>query len=430
MKIAVIGLGKIGLPIAVQYAMKGNSVIGVDINPRTVELINKGIEPFPEESHLNEYLKYVNNKKLLSATLDYSEAIKYADVIVVIVPLIVNGKSEPNFDEIDRSCALIGANLRKGALICFETTVPIGTTRTRCVPILEKNSGMKVGEEFNVVFSPERVFTSRIFEDLKKYPKIVGGITQLCAQKGADFYNEVLDFDLRDDLSKPNGVWTVKNSDSAEFVKLAETTYRDVNIALVNQFAMYSDKIGVDIYEIIESANSQYFSNLHQPGISVGGHCIPVYPQFYLWNDNSATMIRAARIRNSSMPKYAIECLKNFLGDLSGMNILVLGLSYRANVKESAFSGCFELRNELVKHKAIVQVIDPYFSTEEIQNLGLNPYAGVNAEVDGIIIHTSHSEFNLFLREPFPNCRIILDGRNYLNNTKEINSIPVRKLGG
>jgi nucleotide sugar dehydrogenase len=429
MKIAVIGMGKIGLPLAVQYAKKGNSVTGVDINSKTVELINQGLEPFPKEAYLGEYLKDVVNRQMLRATLDYSEAIKPADVIVVIVPLFMNEKAEPDFVEIDKATALIGTNIKKGSLICYETTLPIGTTRTRFVPLLEKNSGMKVGIDFHVVFSPERVFTGRIFEDLRKYPKIVGGVTQTCAGKGVNFYSKVLDFDVRDDLAKPNGVWEVESTESAEFVKLAETTYRDVNIALANQFAIHADKIGVNMYEIIDSANSQYFSHIHQPGISVGGHCIPVYPQFYLWNDSSATIVKEARITNSNMPKYAVNCMINVLGDLKGKNILVLGLSYRANVKESAFSGCFELNKEIKKYGANIEVIDPYFSTKEIEDLGLKSYSGINTGIDGIIVHTNHMEFTSILKTPFPNCKAIIDGRNFLKNIKVINSIPIFSIG-
>jgi len=430
MKIAVIGMGKIGLPLAVQYAKKGNSVTGVDINSKTIELINQGLEPFPEEAYLGEYLKDVVSTQMLRATLDYSEAIKPADVIVVVVPLFVNEEAEPDFVQMDKATALIGANIKKGSLICYETTLPIGTTRTRFVPLLEKNSGMKVGIDFHVVFSPERVFTGRIFEDLRKYPKIVGGVTQTCAGKGVNFYSKVLDFDVRDDLAKPNGVWEVESTESAEFVKLAETTYRDVNIALANQFAIYADKIKVNIYEIIESANSQYFSHIHQPGISVGGHCIPVYPQFYLWGDTSATIVEEARTTNTYMPRYAVESMMNILGDLNGKNILVLGLSYRANVKESAFSGCFELNKELKNYGAKIEVIDPLFSDEEIMDSGLKSYSGKNTEVDGIIIHTNHMEFTSILKLPFPNCKAIIDGRNFLKDIQEINSIPIVRIGG
>lgn len=429
MNIAVIGMGKIGLPLAVQYAKKDNFVVGVDINAETVELINQGKEPFPEEANLKNFLKEVTNNHKLRATLDYSEAIAFAEVVVIVVPLLINEKAEPDFSEIDKATALIAASIRKGTLVCYETTLPIGTTRTRFLPALEKISNMKVDKDFYVVFSPERVLTGRIFEDLKKYPKIVGGVTKQSTEKGVAFYKQVLDFNLRHDLSKANGVWAVENSDSAEFVKLAETTYRDVNIALANQFAIYADDIGVDIYEIIESANSQHFSHLHQPGISVGGHCIPVYPQLYLWSGASGTAIREARMVNSQMPKYAINRISNILGNLNGKKVLILGLSYRSNVKESVFSGCFDLDNELNELGAIVEVFDPFFSSDEIKSYGLNSFSGDNLTVEVIIIHTAHEEFKTFLEASFINCKLIIDGRNLLKVKNNINGIPVYTIG-
>ena len=408
MKIAVIGMGKIGLPLAVQYAKKGNSVIGVDINPKTIESINQGLEPFPGEAHLNEYLTDVVSEQMLRATLDYSEAINHADVIVVVVPLFVNEKAEPDFVEMDKATALIGANIEKGSLICYETTLPIGTTRTRFVPSLEKNSGMKVGIDFNVVFSPERVFTGRIFEDLRKYPKIVGGITQICTEKGADFYSKVLDFDVRDDLAKPNGVWKVESTESAEFVKLAETTYRDLNIALANQFAMSAAKIGVNIYSVIESSNSQNFSHIHQPGISVGGHCIPVYPYFYLNQDKSAKIIQEARNINESMPNYFVELLSKLLPNLKNKTILISGIAYRAGVKEVYNSGIFSLTNLLEKKGSIVYCEDDLFSASEIHDLNLKTLEIPESEIDIYILHTENVlNSNLMQRNFKSDCLVI-----------------------
>ena len=416
LKIAVIGMGKIGLPLAVQFAKKGNSVIGVDINPKTVELINQGLEPFPEELHLSDYLKDVVGKKMLRATLEYPEAVKSADVIVVVVPLFVNEKAEPDFVEIDRATALIGTNLKKGALICYETTLPIGTTRTRFVPSLEKNSNMKVGTDFHVVFSPERVFTGRIFEDLRKYPKIVGGVTQTCADRGIFFYEKVLDFDTREDLSKPNGVWEVASTESAEFVKLAETTYRDVNIALANQFAMYSDKIGVNIYEVIEAANSQNFSHIHQPGISVGGHCIPVYPQFYLWSDSNASIVKESRKTNAQMPGYFVDKILQSFNSVKDLKILILGVSYRPNVKEIAFSGAVVLKNLLLGLGACVYAEDPFYTKDELNELGFIGADLSFKDCDVIILHTNHQEFINRDFSRYFKCRIILDGRNFYDS--------------
>lgn len=383
MKISVVGMGKIGLPLAVQYAKKGNMVTGIDINPKTVELINQGLEPFPEEAHLKEYLADVVGRRLLTATLDYEKGIKSADVVVVVVPLFVNDSAEPEFSAIDQATHAIGTHLKKGSLICYETTLPIGTTRTRFVPALEKQSGLKVGIEFNVVFSPERVFSGRVFEDLRKYPKIVGGITHECTTKGVGFYTQILDFDLRDDLPKPNGVWAVESTESAEFVKLAETTYRDVNIALANQFAMHAESKGINIYEVIEAANSQKFSNIHIPGISVGGHCIPVYPLLYIWSDKNADLVRLARFVNKKMPSYVINKISDQLNQIKGLHVLILGLSYRPNVKESAFSGVFDLVLELERLGFSVLVQDPLYTNIEIENLNLTPYTGNLDKIGG-----------------------------------------------
>jgi nucleotide sugar dehydrogenase len=409
MKIAVVGMGKIGLPLAVQYAKKGNTVTGIDINPKTIELINQGIEPFPEEDQLKEYLVDVVGKGLLSATLDYEKGIKGADVIVVVVPLFVNNNGEPEFSAIDQATVLIGSNLKKGSLICYETTVPIGTTRNRFLPSLEEQSGLKVGIDFNVVFSPERVFTGRIFEDLKKYPKIVGGITKSCTEKGVSFYSKVLDFDKRDYLTKSNGVWEVESTESAEFVKLAETTYRDVNIALANQFAMYADKIGVDIYEIIESANSQDFSRIHQPGISVGGHCIPVYPQFYLSNDPSAEIVSIARALNDQMPIYSVNYIRSKI-TIEKESLLIYGITYRRGVKETHLSGVFSLIKDLEKYTDQIYVDDPLYNEAEIKALNLK-FCADKSKITCIVLHTDHKEFNEINFQEFKNLKYIFYGR-------------------
>ena len=422
-------MGKIGLPLAVQFAKKGNTVLGVDINAKTVELINLGLEPFPEEAYLKELLSDVVDRSLLKATLDYAEAIRDADVVVVFVPLFVNEKAEPEFYAIDQATELIGLNLKKGSLICYETTLPIGTTRSRFVPSLEIQSGLKVGVDFNVVFSPERVFTGRIFEDLRKYPKIVGGITQDCTNMGVNFYTQVLDFDKREDLAKPNGVWAVASTESAEFVKLAETTYRDVNIALANQFAMYADTIGQNIFEIIEAANSQSFSNLHQPGISVGGHCIPIYPQFFLWKSPTSSLIREARIINLEMPKYCIQDIKKILGNIHGLKFLVSGVSYRTGVKETAFSGAYEIDRLLKAEGAYALFFDDLFNPLEISEIGLNAFEESLENIDCVIVHNHSTIIEKIFDKKYKNIKLIYLGRNTPINQSVMHSYKIKGLG-
>lgn len=413
MNICVIGLGKIGLPLAVHFAKMGNSVIGSDINKPTVDLINSGIEPFPEEENLQQYLEEVIRSKKLSATTDNTDAVSKSDVVVVVVPLFVDANANPDFKAMDAVTRDIGKALRKGMLISYETTLPIGTTRERFLPVLEELSGLKAGIDFNLVFSPERVLTGRVFSDLRKYPKIVGGVTETCTQVGVDFYSKVIEFDVRTDLSKPNGVWAMDSSESSEFVKLAETTYRDVNIGLANQFAKFALNHGLDIGAIIASSNSQPFSHIHTPGISVGGHCIPIYPQFYLWNDPEATIVQAARDANKSMPEYFVSKLEQQMGTLRGQSILVMGVTYRDKVKETAFSGAFDIKNSLISRGAKPFFIDPYYSDQEMQSLGFD----VNykeEQIDGIIIHTMHQDFLNYDFQKHLKHPIVLDGRNLL----------------
>jgi nucleotide sugar dehydrogenase len=421
MNVVVVGMGKIGLPLAVQYARKGMNVIGVDISSETIKLINSGIPPFPEEENLDTYLKLeVENGKLIASD-DLEESVKNADVIVVVIPLFVDERASPDFSGMDKVTAVIGKNMRSGTLICYETTLPIGTTRDRFSKKIIEESGLKIGQDFYVVFSPERVLTGRVFSDLRRYPKIVGGVTPACTARGKLFYESVLDFDSRDDLEKKNGVWTLESAESAEFVKLAETTYRDVNIGLANEFASYAHKINLDIYEIIESANSQPYSHLHKPGISVGGHCIPIYPQFYMWSDKEAKIVSAARNTNSSMPFRAISNLEQVLGSLEKLNVLILGVSYRPNVKETAFSGALDLRNLLLAREANVYGIDPLYSNEEIEELDFRPWVN-DQPIDVVILHTEHAAFNELDPKNFEGLKAYVDGRNFL--TKWRHEIP------
>jgi nucleotide sugar dehydrogenase len=275
-KIAVIALGKIGLPLAVQFADKGHDVVGVDINQHTVDLVNAGKEPFPGEAHLAEKLAELVPAGRLRATTDYAEAVPGADAVVLVVPLFVDSEARPDFGWMDVATKSLGEHLTKGTLVLYETTLPVGTTRTRWKPLLEETSGLTEGADFHLVFSPERVLTGRVFADLRKYPKLIGGLSEAGAAKAVEFYNAVLDFDERPDLARPNGVWDLGSAEASELAKLAETTYRDVNIGLANQFARFAGANGIDVYNVIEASNSQPYSHIHQPGIAVGGHCIPV----------------------------------------------------------------------------------------------------------------------------------------------------------
>ena len=411
MKIAVVALGKIGLPLAVQFARSGHHVVGVDINPDLVAAVAGGVEPFPGEAHLGEYLAEVVGSGLLTATTDYAQAVPEADAVVVVVPLFVNDDTwQPDFGWMDSATRSIAANLTPGTLVSYETTLPVGTTRTRWKPMLEEGSGLVEGTDFHLVFSPERVLTGRVFADLRKYPKLIGGLAPAGAARAREFYEAVLQFDDRPDLPSPNGVWDLGSAEAAEMAKLAETTYRDVNIGLANQFARFAAEHGIDVHKVIDASNSQPYSHIHRPGIAVGGHCIPVYPRLYLFNDPDATVVRAAREANMAMPSYATELLVEAMGDLKDQRVVVLGASYRGGVKETAFSGVFPTVAALAQRGAHVAVHDPMYSDAELAELGFTPYH-LGEPVDAAVLQADHPEYRELAVADLPGLKAMVDGR-------------------
>ena len=421
MNTCVVALGKIGLPLAVQIASKGHDVIGADVNVQTVDLVNAGTVPFPGEAELDERLAAVLSAGRLRATTDTTAAVRQCEVVLVVVPLVVDDASQPDFRGMDAATAAIGAGLQPGSTVIYETTLPVGTTRTRFTPALEAASGLVGGKDFFVVFSPERVFSGRIFADLRRYPKLVGGLDDASAARGVAFYEGVLDFDDRPDLSRPNGVWNLGTCEAAEFAKLAETTYRDVNIGLANEFARFASSIGVDVYQVIDASNSQPFSHIHLPGIAVGGHCIPVYPRFYLANDPGATIPAAARALNEDMPRWCVKRLEGAItGGLKGRTVAVLGIAYRGGVKESAFSGVFPVVRFLQEAGARALVEDPLYTDDEIREFGFEPFH-IGESCDGVVVQADHGSYRSLVPGDFPGIAAVVDGRRVLD--------PVRWAG-
>ena len=412
MRIAVIALGKIGLPLAVQFADAGHEVVGIDINGQVVQLINDGTEPFPGEAHLQEKLASAVADGRLRATTDYADGVPGADAVVLVVPLFVNDSTwEPDFGWMDGATRSLAEHLTPGTLISYETTLPVGTTRTRWKPMIEEISGLAEGEDFHLVFSPERVLTGRVFQDLRRYPKLIGGLSSAGAERAREFYEAVLTFDERPDLPRENGVWDLGSAEAAEMAKLAETTYRDVNIGLANQFAVYADSVGIDVYQVIEACNSQPYSHIHRPGIAVGGHCIPVYPRLYLSTDGDAEIVRTARKFNASMPERLVQRAASTLGGLDGMRAVVLGAAYRGGVKETAFSGVFTTAEALKAAGATVRVHDPLYNDEELASLGFDAHR-MGDPADLAIIQTDHADYKSLTAADLPGIKLLVDGRN------------------
>jgi UDP-N-acetyl-D-glucosamine dehydrogenase len=429
MRVAVVALGKIGLPLAVQFAEAGHEVVGVDVNASVVETVNRGVEPFPGEAHLAEKLAQLVPAGRLRATTDYAEAIPGAEAVVLVVPLFVEEETgAPDFGWMDAATRSLAQHLTPGTLVSYETTLPVGTTRGRWKPMIEEVSGLVEGQDFHVVFSPERVLTGRVFADLRRYPKLVGGLSEAGTKAAIGFYESVLTFDERDDLPRPNGVWDMGSAEAAEMAKLAETTYRDVNIGLANQFARFADKVGIDVQKVIEACNSQPYSHIHQPGIAVGGHCIPVYPRLYLSTDPDATVVSAARAANAAMPEYAVTRAEQVLGSLAGLRVAVLGASYRGRVKETAFSGVFPTVTALVARGAQVLVHDPMYTDDELAGYGWTPYH-LGQPVDVAIVQADHPEYATLSPADLPGLRLLLDGRRVTDPTA-FTGTPRLTIGG
>lgn len=426
-KVAVVGLGKLGLPLAVQFASKGFTVQGYDIQESVVDAVNQGLLPASEEEDLQIVWGEPCVKSRLTATSNPSLAFSDSDVIVVTVPLLSDPLGLPIFRALDSAAESIGLNLKPGALVCLETTVPVGTTRSRFSTALERASRLKAGRDFYLAFSPERVLTGRVFKDLRKYPKLVGGINAKSSELALHFYDMALDFDERPDLERKNGAWDLGSCEAAELAKLAETTYRDVNIALANQFAIFAEGAGLDIYEVIAAANSQPFSHIHNPGISVGGHCIPVYPNLYLFGDPSAELVRVARQVNLSIPTRVVETIENELGGLTGRTVVILGLAYRPGVKEHANSGAFLLADEIAKRGGQAKVHDPLYSPKELSDFGLTPFE-IGDSCDAAVIHTAHEEYESPFPEALSTATYVYDGRNALGQACFLN-VKVATLG-
>ncbi len=419
MRAVVVALGKIGLPLAVQIARAGHEVVGCDVNADVCALVNAAREPFPGESGLADALAEVVASGRLHAQTDTAAAVADApDLVVAVPPLVVGPDRRPDFGVLDQVTDDIGRGLRAGTLVSFETTLPVGTTRGRIGPALERASGLRAGPDFGLVFSPERVYSGRIFQDLATYPKLVGGIDAASEARGVELYGQFLEAEVR-----PMG-----SAEAAELAKLAETVYRHLNIALANEFARYADGAGIDLARVIEAANSQPFSHIHQPGVAVGGHCIPVYPHFYLAGNPDGELSKLAVGVNEGMPAYAIDVLAEELGGLAGARVAILGVAYRGGVKETAFSGAFPLRDELARRGAVPLAADPLYDADELRELGFDPWDG--ASIDGAIIQADHAEYAALGGSDLPGVRALVDGRGALDPAPlRAAGVAVRRLG-
>ena len=407
MKVAVVGAGKMGLPLACQFAHQGASVIACDKNPAVVAAINEG-RCLIDEPGVPELLAETVKAGRLRATTDTTAATRESDVVVVIVPAVLTPQRHIDVSILESASRQIAEGLRPGMLVSYETTLPVGGTQRYLKPLLEAG-GLKAGVDFDLVFSPERVKSQRVLLHLTKTPKVVGGITPSAAQRGEEFYGRYLGA----------LVINVGTLEAAEMVKLAGMVYRDLNIALSNELARYAEAVGVDLAPVIEAANTDGEAFLLHPGIGVGGHCTPVYPYFLIHDAANkgipATLSERARRINDGQASHVLDRVEREWDKLQSKRILILGLGFRPQVKEHIYSTAFLLRDELRQRGAEVRLHDPLYSAEEITACGFVPGSLEDSPApEVIVLNTAHADYAAL---DFPalakrGVQVIVDGRN------------------
>jgi nucleotide sugar dehydrogenase len=410
-RIVVVGGGKMGLPLACMFASQGASVTVCDTNPSIVERINKGIDPHKEPEQ-DRYVREGVAAGRLRAGADTTAAVAQADAVVILVSAMLTSERDIDWDNLLNASAAVAKGLRKGMLVSYETTLPVGGCRGTLIPALEC-SGLKAGTDFFVVFSPERVKSRLIFARLADTPKIVGGVDAASTAAGVDFYRRWLGAPVTD----------VGSLEAAEFVKLAGMIYRDVNIALANELATFAEGLGLDVWPVLLAANTDGETALLQPGIGVGGHCTPVYPHFLINGAKRQGMQQdlaaLGRLINDNQPRRQIDRLAVALGGLQGRHVHILGLAFRPQVPEDAYSPASVLRDSLIEAGASVTIEDPLYSDAELVAKKYRP-GSIDGKIDAIVLQTAHPEFAepSFSGWRALGVRAVLDGRAFWSRQK------------
>ncbi len=409
--IAVIGLGYVGLPLAVEFAKKGFSSLGVDLDVNKVKAINAGKSYILDIKE--EEVRPLVKKGLLKATDDYSR-LKGVDAIIICVPTPLRKTKDPDMSFIVAAAEAIAKNLRRGQVIVLESTTYPGTTEEVILPILER-TGLKVGKDFNLGFSPERIDPGNTTYMTHNIPKVVSGQTKACANNIRLLYSQI--------IVKIVPASSVK---VAEMVKLLENTFRAVNIGLVNEMALMCDDLKIDVWEVIEAAKSKPFGFMpFYPGPGLGGHCIPIDPLYLAWKARvygfEARFIDLASQINSDMPDYVADRVARSLNKVSkavkGAKILIIGIAYKRDVTDMRESPAFEVFHKLKERGADISYHDPFIPTVKLNGQILRSVkltAPVLKDKDCVLILTDHSNIDYqFIVE---NSRFIFDTRNALRH--------------
>ena len=406
--IAVIGLGYVGLPLAVEKAKAGYKVIGLDVQQKRVDQVNEGINYIGDvvDSDLNEMV----HKGQLRATTDYSELAK-ADCIAICVPTPLDRYYQPDTSYVENSSRDVARYLQTGTLVILESTTYPGTTEEIVKPILE-SAGMTCGKDFFLAFSPERVDPGNKQYNTKNTPKVVGGVTPACSQLAELLYSSVLDGDVH----------VVSSPRVAEMEKILENTFRNINIALANEMAILCNKMGIDVWEVIEAAKTKPYGFMaFYPGPGLGGHCIPIDPYYLTWKareyDYHTRLIELAGEINQSMPQFVVDKAARLLNKakkpLNGSKVMLLGAAYKKDIEDLRESPVLKIIDILRQEEAVILYNDPYIPSfrhkgRDYASLEVTPET--LAEADIVIITTDHSVYDYAMI--VEHSQLILDTRN------------------
>jgi UDP-N-acetyl-D-glucosamine dehydrogenase len=406
--VGVVGLGYVGLPLVVEFAHAGFSVTGIDVQQSKVDAINRG-ESYIQDIPTAALAPFVKSGKV-KATTDFS-VVKDLDTINICVPTPLRKTKDPDMSYIVNACQEIAKSFHPGTLVILESTTYPGTTDELMLPMFEE-AGLKVGKDFFMCFSPERVDPGNPKYQTKNIPKVVGGITPACTEIGALFYKQALDT-----------VVPVGSTRVAEMVKLLENTFRMINIGLVNEIALMCDRMGINVWEVIDAAGTKPFGYMpFYPGPGLGGHCIPIDPFYLSWKTKQAGIearfIELAGYINGQMPHFVADKIQNALNDhtkpLKGSKVHVMGVAYKRDIDDVRESPALDIIHLLGKRGGLVSYSDPFvphINADGIEMKAIDPDQGVS-QADCVVIVTDHKKFDYTAL--VKNARLIVDTRNAL----------------
>ena len=411
-EVAVVGAGYVGLPLAQVFAEAGKAVLLVDVSESVVGGINRG------ESHIEDVADDVLGPLVaegrIAATTDY-DRLREPDAILIALPTPLSRQREPDLSIVLGAAEEIARRLRPGHLVVLESTTYPGTTREQVLPILERVSGLTVGDDFNVAFSPERVDPGNAKWHTRNVPKVVGGVTPACSQRAAALYETAIDT-----------VHAVSSPEAAELTKLLENIFRSVNIALMNELAQLCERMGIDVWEVVDAASTKPFGFMRfEPGPGLGGHCIPIDPFYLTWKareyDFTTEFIELAGRVNSSMPYYCRSLVSQALNhgrqlSVSGARILMLGVAYKADISDVRESPAEKIMHLLRNAGAELSYHDPHVSEFD----GLRSVELVPEDYDCVVIVTAHSGIDY--DDVVERSHVVVDFRNATGATGSASS--------